>query len=75
LERLNELRNEEKRDERNEHMAGLGALASGAFAAVRETFSFRLMTDNSDLRYFLRLPILNLISSHLNCCSSVVVAV
>jgi hypothetical protein len=75
LERLNELRNEEKRDERNEHMAGLGALASGAFAAVRETCSFRLMTDNSDLRIFLRLPILNLISSHLNCCSSVVVAV
>jgi hypothetical protein len=62
LERLNEFRNEEKRDERNEHVAGLGALASGAFAAVRETFSFRLMTDNPDLRFFLLLLILNLIT-------------
>jgi hypothetical protein len=56
-------------------VAGLGALASGAFAAVRETFSFRLMTDNPDLRFFLLLLILNLISSYLNFCSSVVVAV
>jgi hypothetical protein len=57
-------------------MAGLGALASGAFAAVRETFSFRLMTDNPDLRSFLLLLlILILISSYRNCCSSIVVAV
>ncbi len=34
LERLNELRGEEKREKRNEHMAGFGALASGALAAV-----------------------------------------
>jgi hypothetical protein len=56
-------------------VAGLGALASGAFAAVREIFSFRLITDNPDLRFFLLPLILNLISSHLNCCSSVVVVV
>jgi hypothetical protein len=33
-------------------VAGLGALASGAFAAVRKTFSFRLMANYPDLRFF-----------------------
>jgi hypothetical protein len=35
LERVNELREEERREKRNEHMAGFGAVASGLFAAVR----------------------------------------
>jgi hypothetical protein len=42
LERLNELREEEKREKRNEHMAGFGALASGALAAVSLRPSFFL---------------------------------
>jgi hypothetical protein len=32
---VNELREEERREKRNEHMAGFGAVASGLFAAVR----------------------------------------